>query len=378
MVTNFDNRWDTFTGEYDNAHYRVPQDTAPLVINFLSDRVASIAWVRMNKKRIAEVHRLIGASGSNTDKKNELINAIDTVIQSAREAAQVNGDQVESIEQSSSQASEAEAAREFLQDIRPSPVVGPARVPSSILRSSAAPSAPAPATMSAATAHDLPLVGSSAARTPVHVRPSITTTTTTTRRTAGELDSDPIELDASSSDEEVHVERTVVQDLGSVALGSLRNLNMTAVDWITMTEKERPWKTARNQHEAVQFARVFDQIGIRDNDHVRALILKRIIALQHFDSTGNVNVLDVVQGSAVELLPTRLVNAIYTQLQRRTQSQSRGRSSSYSSSSNDGPTRRHNNNNKRGRDSNASHNSSSTSSKKPRGPPSSGGAAPSQ
>jgi hypothetical protein len=231
--------------------------------------------------------------------------------------------------------------------------------------------------MSAESARDLPrlaLGGSARPQSTVKT----TTSTSSTTRTAGEDPNDIIDITDDSADEtseERSDERAVSQDLGSVALRSLRNLRITAVEWLTMTERERPWRTARNQHEAINIARVFDQIGVRSHDFVRALMLKRIIALQHFDATGNVTVLDVVQGSVNELLPTRLTNAIYTQLQRRTQSQtqsqSRGRSSSYSSSNGDNNSRR---SNKRSRGPSGPYNPS----KKPRGPPPSGGAAAAQ
>ena len=180
----------------------------------------------------------------------------------------------------------------------------------------------------AAAARDLPRVSvadtgvRSQSLAPIAGAPGVPT------RVRGELSSDPIELDDGSDDdgkeEDVNARprtQEAVQDLGAVALQALMDLNMTASEWLRMTDRERPWKTARNHHEAVNIVRIFDQIGLRSNNFIRSLMLKRIIALQHFDQTGNVNVLDVVQGSPVELLPQKMINAIYTQLQRRTQSQ---------------------------------------------------------
>jgi hypothetical protein len=237
--------------------------------------------------------------------------------------------------------------------------------------------APAPSlSASVAAARDLPRVSvaGTGVRSPNRIHASVLPPAAV--HITGGLVSDPIEVGDNSSDEDVPVVLPVGQDIGVLALGNLTNLNMTATEWLTMTDRERPWKTARNHHEAVNIVRIFDQIGLRSNDFIRSLMLKRIIALQHFDATGNVNVLDVVQGSAVELLPQRVINSIYTQLQRRTQSQARTSTSTGDSG------RRNNNNNKRNRSSSGSQQSSqsstSSSNKKFRGPPPSGGAAASQ
>jgi len=381
MAESFDDRWDAFAQRIDNARHPVPTATAPLVLEFLSERVADVLWTQMDAKRIKLLHRLIGAAGPSTRSKRQLIMDIDKVITAARQgdkvitAARQGDEELERkydppVQPNSSESEEsAEAAAEFFAGIQPP------RTPT-VSHTVTVTSPPGVA----AAARDLPRVYAagpgvrSQSLAPVAGAPVVRT------RVRGDLSSDPIDLDDGSDDdgkeEDVNARtmtQEAVQDLGAVALQALMDLNMTASEWLSMTDRERPWKTARNHHEAVNIVRIFDQIGLRSNNFIRSLMLKRIIALQHFDQTGNVNVLDVVQGSAVELLPQKMINAIYTQLQRRTQSQAKA-----STSTSDSNRR----SNKRGRNSpgsqQSSQSSNSSSNKKPRGPPPSGGAAASQ
>jgi hypothetical protein len=380
VVENFDLRWDALSQSIDNAGYRIPEDTAPRVIDFLSDSATGVLWTQLNAQKIRDLHRLIGAEGPRTT-KTIMIPAIDLVIRSF----QLERPHLE--RGSPMLVADNDPAYQFLEGLQPllPPAVAPVLQPAIPLQPVIRPVAPPPVVpppvianangLPPPAARDLPRILLSggvhrapvqrAARAPIDLSASV--------------DDDPIEVDGDSDENhDIGVSTTSTTtstDLGTIALRTLNNLNMSCVEWITVTDRERPWRVARNQHEAMNIARVFDLIGIRSNNFIKATMLKRIIALQHFDSTGNVNVLDVVQGSTTELLPTRFLNAIYTQLQRRTQSQSR--SSTSSSSSQSGSNGRHRQHGKQKPPANSG-SSSQPPSKKHRGPPSSGGSAGSQ
>jgi len=389
-IENFDLRWDALSQSIDNAEYRVPEDTAPRVVDFLSGPAAGVLWTQLNVQKIRDLHRLIGAEGPRTTKL-VMVPAIDLVIRNLyldrpradREDVENNNDPV----------------HQFLDGFQPPPhpVAAPPRpiIPMVVVPPAVAPvvqpvAPPRPVVPPAIPQVIPPVAGGhgnlpSAARDlprivlagGVHRAPIQRAARVPIDLSAG-ADDDPIEIDGDSDDNndvtQTSTSSTTSADLGEIALRTLNSMNITCVDWMTTTDRERPWRVARNQHEAMNIARIFDLIGVRSNHFIKSAMLKRIIALQHFDSTGNVNVLDVVQGSSTELLPIRFLNGIYTQLQRRTQSQSRAdRSSSSSSSSQQGSGGR-----RRQHPQQRSSTYSQPPAKKHRGPPPAGGSAGSQ